>query len=442
VEHEPSALLESIQTCLAATADDLGDRVFDLRAAGLATQRSSVVCWDRCTGRPLSQVISWRDRRGEDQVRSLRRHNRQILEISGLVLSSHYGASKIRWCLDHLPEVREALGRGRLACGPLASYLIFHLCDRRLLVVDPAVASRTLLWDLKAADWSPRLLKIFGVPRIVLPECVPSRRDFGRIQTGAATVPLTTSTGDQSAAFFANGLLPPDFVSVNLGTGAFVQRRLMSEIAPDSRLLKSIVWHDSKTPVQVLEGSINGCGSALTQMGAELGIDTETVIACAKEWLEESISPPLFLNGVSGLGSPYWVADYPSQWVGSGEPWQMMVAVLESIVFLLRINLEEMDRELGPPKGILVSGGPAALDGLCQRLASLSGIEILRSKVHEATSQGLARLISDQLDVVPTEGSFERFLPLRDPLLETRFQRWRGELEARLPTVHRPDQVG
>ena len=145
VEQDPLEILESVAVSLRAVAEKLGDRLVEIGLAGLATQRSSVVCWDRLTGEALSPVISWQDRRGEALMRSLGSHQNRALVTSttGLVFSSHYGASKIRWCLDNLPAVQVAAQQGRLLSGPLASYLLFHLCGTRPAVVDSAIAART-----------------------------------------------------------------------------------------------------------------------------------------------------------------------------------------------------------------------------------------------------------------------------------------------------------
>ena len=79
----------------------------------------------------------------------------RVHAATGLRLSPHYGTSKIRWLLDHLPEVRRAADGGRLAVGPLVSFILFRMLRERPLVVDPANASRTLLWDLRSRAWSP-----------------------------------------------------------------------------------------------------------------------------------------------------------------------------------------------------------------------------------------------------------------------------------------------
>ena len=271
IEHDATTLLCSITEALDLAAVALGPRVADVWAAGLATQRSSVVCWDRVNGEPLSPVISWQDRRGAAWLERFSKHAELIRQTTGLVLSPHYGASKLRWCLDHLPAVAEALQQDRLAWGPILSFILFRILSEHPLVVDPANASRTQLWDLWTRDWSPRLLKLFDLPVAPLPRCVPNRFAFGRICFGGRCVPLTVSTGDQSAALFASGPPRADAVFVNAGTGAFLQVVVPERPVSTGRLLTSMVWNDDLNATYVLEGTVNGAGSALGWVRNELG---------------------------------------------------------------------------------------------------------------------------------------------------------------------------
>jgi len=172
VEQDAGELLASLRTaaldvCESATLQ--GRRVV---AAGLATQRSTVVCWDRRDGRPLTDALSWQDRRNAAWLAGLGAHASQVREVTGLPLSPHYGASKLRWCLDHEPAVRRAAADGQLAMGPLSSFLLARLVPGLPCVVDPANASRTLLYDPAALDWSDNLLALFGIERRHLPACV------------------------------------------------------------------------------------------------------------------------------------------------------------------------------------------------------------------------------------------------------------------------------
>ena len=125
VEHDAEEIVTSVRACL----DDLATQLPVVRwsAAGLATQRSTIVCWDRTTGRALSPAISWRDRRQSAWLARLQHHAQDVHETTGLPLSPHYGASKLRWCLDHLSAVRAARAAGTLCAGPLSSFLLFRL---------------------------------------------------------------------------------------------------------------------------------------------------------------------------------------------------------------------------------------------------------------------------------------------------------------------------
>ena len=202
VEHDAEELLQSL---LIAAADALESPAAAGRpvvAAGLATQRSTIVCWDRNTGAALSPAISWQDRRNARWLQQhLGKREPWVRELTGLPLSAHYGASKLRWCLDELAPVRLALRDERLAAGPLSSFLLQRLCAEHPLVVDPANASRTLLYDTATLDWSGALLQAFDIPAEVLPRCVGTQHTFGTLMLGGTSrVPLRACSGDQSAA--------------------------------------------------------------------------------------------------------------------------------------------------------------------------------------------------------------------------------------------------
>ncbi len=262
IEHEPEALIASLQKAIADACSALpaGSRII---AAGLATQRSSMCCWQRGTGTALSPVISWQDRRNAAWLEKLSPHAGMIRQRTGLVLTPHYGASKMRWCLDHLPAVQAAHAAGELVMGPLASFLSCRLLEAQPCLADPANAARTQLWDPATRDWSAELLQLFGIDRQDLPAPVTSRYAWGQLPTPSGPVPMTVVTGDQSAMPFAFGALDATTAWVNVGTGAFIQRALRDRMPEAEQLLVSVVWSDTERVDYMLEGTVNGAGSAL-----------------------------------------------------------------------------------------------------------------------------------------------------------------------------------
>lgn len=391
VEHDAEALLSSILLAAQQATASLGERARDIVAAGLATQRSSIVCWDRMTGAALTPVISWQDRRAATWLQQFDYARDDVHGRTGLMLSPHYGASKLRWCLDHVPAVRAAAAAQRLAYGPLASFLTFRLTQQHTLCVDPANGGRTLLWNRHTRDWDPHLSALFGVPLAPLPPCWPSRAAFGVLCAPAPAVPLRVVTGDQSAALFAHGEPAAGRIYINLGTGAFVQH-IQPHAIVSPRLLHSIVFDDGQTPRFALEGTVNGAGSALAWWAEREGIANWA--ESAAHWLNDARPPPLFINGVGGVGSPYWQPHLVSEFIGDGDRGQRFRAVMESIVFLLQTNLSHFAASGVAAKELWVSGGVSQQDTLCQWLADLAGLPVIRPAECEATGRGLAWLLA------------------------------------------------
>jgi glycerol kinase len=426
VEQDAEELVTSIRDAIDQVARQLRDDCRRVVAAGMATQRSSIACWNRNSGEALSPVISWQDRRADDWLQQFAAESDAIHQTTGLFLSAHYGASKLRWCLDHISKVRRAADNKTLAFGPMASFLLFRLLDESPILVDPANASRTLLWSLKTRNWDDHLLELFGIPRNALPDCVPTRYNYGQLDCAGHKVPMTILNGDQSAALFAYGPVLPESAYINIGTGAFVSRTLGHYPKQNRRLLTGIVLEEEDNTVYVTEGTVNGAASALDWAEQELDISN-----CIKElpaWLEQSQTPPLFINGVGGLGSPYWLAHFNSRFIGDGSKQEKMVAVIESIVFLLEANMQEMLKLASPPTQIQVSGGLSRLEGLCQRLADISQLPVYRPQEHEATARGTAYLLTGCHKDWPEPGFGDWFKPTSNQGLRQRYSDWTHEM--------------
>lgn len=427
-EHDSAEMLNSLVECCRQTEAFLEQAEVKVLAAGLATQRSSIVCWDRHNGQPLTPVISWQDRRNRLWMDTFADRDQDIHRITGLYSTAHYGVSKLKWCQQHLPAVEQAREQRRLAWGPLASFLLFHLLDEQPLLVDPVNASRTLLWSLREKDWSPELLQLFDMDKRDLPRCVDNEYPFGYLHLAGQRIPFRVLTGDQPAALFAGGSPDLDTISVNIGTGAFIQRLYEGDVDYAPRLLMSVVHKDSTDTLYALEGTVNGAGSAFVVVEEQMGMNPRVAQKGLPGWMDQATADPtfdlLYLNGVSGLGSPWWQADFGSRFVGTGSPEQKLVAVAESIVFMIAANLGEMQRFPGAAERISVTGGLSAVDPLCRRLADLSCLTVSRPDQEEATALGLAWLLLPDKGRWPATRQRDAFAPRPDEALQRRYQEW------------------
>ena len=227
---------------------------------------------------------------------------------------------------------------------------------------------------------------------------------------------------------FAFGWPEPDSAYVNIGTSAFVQRALERAPGHVPRQLTGIILDDGRDTVWMVEGNVNGAGTALEWLRTDLGI--EGALEQLPHWLDASEhasgEPPLFLNGIAGLGGPFWQAEFASRFVGEGEPWQKAVAVIESIAFLLQANIDHMAAWVPGARRMRVSGGVSRLDGLCRRLASVSGLPVLRRDDPEASARGIAFLAAGRPADWNSAGREDRFEPAASPAFAARYRRWRA----------------
>lgn len=399
-EQDASALLASLRDSIDDVAQQLGDDVARIEAAALVTQRSSVVCWDRRTGEPLSPAISWQDRRAASLFEHFPLDAQRVRQITGMRRSPHYGASKLTWCRQNIPAVNDALRDGYLGWGPLAAFLLQGLLREKPYCVDATNAQRSLLWSLGTANWSPELADAFGIPVSSLPDCVGNVHSFGHVQVSSREIPLRICAGDQNVVPFAFDI-DATTACINAGTGAF----LLSQLAPpivdeaDNGLLTTLQWLSGGDLQLLEEGTVNGAGAALSWLAEE--DDRDIPWQQFDDILFRTENSLLFLNGIGGLGAPWWWADFESRFVGGGAGFeQRLVAVVESIVFLLQANIERL---MTRPRKLLVTGGLSRSSGFCQRIASLSGLPTERSPRTEASTYGVARKLVPAIPALTTE---------------------------------------
>jgi glycerol kinase len=393
-----------------------------VRCCGVATQRSTVLAWRR-NGTAVSAALSWQDTRGAPQLQHLRTRSEQIRKISGLPVSPHYGATKLHWLHQLTADDPET------SLGPLSSFLLQRLTGEQTPSVDHCNAQRTQLFDIQTLQWSPTLVDWFDIPPERLPICRPVSAEFGYLKRW--DVPVRAMSGDQNAAWFAAGQPAPGVASVNLGSGAFVLAEQSGE-AVIADLLSSIVYSDAHHCAYVAEGTVNGAGTALTWLETERGI--AGLQDRLPGWLEQVTEPPLFMNTVGGLGSPWWRAGVAPTFVddcATCDDASLAAAVAESIVFLLQCNLDCIGAR-ARLRRLRVSGGLSRIAPVCQKLANLSGYPVERPEDQEATLRGVAWLAAGRPGSWNGQESPTRFVPSADARLRDRYQRFVESLRRHL----------
>ncbi|MGH2615309.1 MAG: FGGY family carbohydrate kinase, partial [Thermomicrobiales bacterium] len=143
----------------------------DIAGIGIANQRETLVVWDKRTGNPAAPAIVWQSRQSQPHIDALigRGMAPTYQRMTGLVPDAYFTASKLAWLLDEQPELRRRAEAGELLAGTVDSWLIWKLTAGAVHATDASNASRTMLFDIRALDWSPELLADLSIPLQMLP---------------------------------------------------------------------------------------------------------------------------------------------------------------------------------------------------------------------------------------------------------------------------------
>jgi glycerol kinase len=401
VEHDP----EEIWTSQISTAiEALGQaslRPRHVAAVGITNQRETTIVWDHEDGRPVANAIVWQDRRTAGFCDRLRADGVEDLvrERTGLVLDAYFSATKIRWILDNVPGARARAEAGKLRFGTVDTWLMHRLTSGRLHVTDPSNASRTQLYNIRTGDWDDELLRVFGVPRSMLPEVRASSEVYGEVSTslGLQGPPLAGIAGDQQAALFGQRCTAAGMAKNTYGTGCFLlQNTGDAPVSSRNRLLTTVAWKRDGRLQYALEGSVFIGGAVVQWLRDGLGL-----IKAASE--TDALASTVTDNGglflvpaFAGLGAPHWDPYARGVLVGitrGTTAGHVARAALEAIAFQVADLLDAMQSDSGVPLPELrVDGGASHSELLLQMQADLLGRPVVRAARSETTALGAAYL--------------------------------------------------
>jgi glycerol kinase len=415
---------------------------------GITNQRETTLVWDRQTGRPIHRAIVWQDRRTAERCRRLQQdgHETMVAARTGLLLDPYFSATKLAWLLDEVEGARAAAEAGRLAFGTVDTFLLWRLTGGRVHATDATNASRTMLLDIHSGSWDDELLRLFRIPRAVLPEVRSSNALFGTTDPAVlgAAIPIRAIAGDQQAATMGQACFSPGMMKATYGTGCFALLNTGPTAVPSrSRLLTTIAYEINGRRTYALEGAIFVAGAAVQWLRDGLGViaraaDTEPLAAEADPH-QEVVLVPAFV----GLGAPYWEAEARGALLGltraTGRA-ELARAALEAVAFQTRDLMEAMraDWTVAAETVLRVDGGMIANDRLMQLLADTLGAPVDRPGQHETTALGVAWLAGHGAGLLPGPEGFadmwrreRRFTPVTNEAERNRrYARWQQAVAA------------
>jgi len=411
--------LKQVEETLAAPAQ--------ISALAVACQRSTIVFWDKLTGKTLCPVLSWIDGRAAAQIAANPLSQEKIHAKTGLYKTPYFSAPKIQWCLQNYPALGEAYKAGRLLCGPVGTFIIWHLSGGKVFAADPTTAQRTLLFNINTLRWDDDILKSFGISADILPEVRPSASSYGSYKG----IPITVCVGDQQAAA-ASGLSAEGAGALNYGTGAFVLARAGKKPVNLQGILTSLSWTaEGETPEYLLEGPLNTAGALfawLKDAGLDFDIQNLDGMCTAAE------NPVNFLPALGGLGAPYWnfsLTPVLSGFTQKTTKADIVCGAVRGLCLLMADITFYMHKAGADFKEMRACGGLSSSRALLQFQSDILQLPVRRMPETESTAVGAAVIASAALGVKAEERPVFKpsaeFAPLITPQrANEEYKKWRN----------------
>ena len=407
VEHDPDEIWKTTIKTLKDVIKKVKRLKGEVLTIGITNQRETTVLWDKQSGKPIYNAIVWQDRRTEDFCKKLRKQNKDttIFNKTGLLIDPYFSGTKIKWIIDNVPKAKQLINKRQLLFGTIDSYLIWKLTKGKMHATDATNASRTMIYNISSNKWDDSILKLFKIPKNILPIVKDCSDDYGYTHSSLTgkPIPINGVVGDQQAATIGQCCFEPGSLKSTYGTGAFVLLNTGNKkIYSKNRLLTTIGYRIKGKTTYAMEGSIFIAGAGVQWLRDRMKFfkkapETEKIVKSLKDNNGIYLVPAF-----TGLGAPHWNAN--SRGVLSGitrdtSPKEIVRAIIEAVAYQTHDLFEAMKHDGLRPRIVRVDGGMVMNNWFSQFLSDIVNVKVLRPKVQETTALGAAFMAGLQIGV-------------------------------------------
>ena len=408
-EQDPQDWWDALVGGVAELMQTTGTRPDEIGGLTFCAQMQCLVLVDS-EGAPVRPALSYLDQRPTHRMRSLTKGGPRVAGIGAALL---------------LPWLRTAGGIAASVKDPLWKYLrvadeepaafarvhkwldakdyLTARCTRRFTMsTDSAFA--TFLADTRdgRCEWSPWLVRRFGVDPAHLPEIVPLASEVGGLTEAAATelgllpgTPVFAGGGDASLIGVGAGATAPGSTHVYVGTSGWVSTvadhrvvdtRTMMATVPGADPGRYNYFGEQETSGKCLEWvrdhlALDEVGVYLEATERPHGPEQES--ASLIDYLTRVITDVpagsggvLFAPWLHGSRSPFEDPNVRGIFLNIGLDTgksELIRAVVEGIAYNKRLLLEAQARRVQPSHVLRFAGGGAVSDATSQVLADVTG---------------------------------------------------------------------
>ncbi len=418
MEHDPEQLWKSVRSVIARLIEKNSLVPGQVSALGMSVQRATFCLWEKSSGIPCTNFISWSDIRAAEQAMKMNRNPVwKLLQVGAGILSRITGSTffmaasqlkfvtdhiltRLLWVFDQQPELYRRARAGEILFGTIDTFLLHRLTGGRLHATDASNAAATSLYNPFDLKWNRMFCTIFSVPMGILPKVMDTAGDYGRVaipELEKYAIPIRAVVGDQMSALFGHCCFSPGEVKISQGSGSFVDVNVGARGKGSRRgLFPLVAWKLDGKATYMLEGSVATAGRLIDWLGHGIGLsDTPKVLNDFAAQTEDT-NGVVFVPTPAGIRFPYFNPKARGTIFGlslTTHRRHVARAVLEGIAHRIVDILEGITKDTHQKIiRVKVDGGVSQSDILLQLISDLSGYEVERAPEVDMTAVGAGYL--------------------------------------------------
>ena len=407
VEHNPNEIWNTTKKVLIDVIKKSKKLKGKILTIGITNQRETTILWDKKTGKHVYNAIVWQDRRTAEFCNKFKTKKREkiINKKTGLLIDPYFSNTKIKWILDNIKSTKKLIKNNQLLFGTVDTFLIWKLTKGKIHATDATNACRTMMFNITTNKWDKDILRIFKIPKNILPEVKDSSDDYGFTAESITgkSYPINGVIGDQQAAIIGQSCFTRGSVKSTYGTGAFIIMNTGNKkIYSKNKLLTTICYRLNGKITYALEGSIFIAGAGIQWLRDKIKIintatETEKIVKSLK-----SNNGVYLVPAFTGLGAPYWnpiARGIISGLTRDTSQKEIVRATIESVAYQSYDLFNAMRNDGIEPNLIKVDGGMVKNNWFSQFLSNVIDLKVIRPKVQETSALGAAYMAGLKIGV-------------------------------------------
>ncbi len=457
IEHDPIDIWEKCVQVVKQSLQEANLKSTDIKAIGIATQRATVTVWEKTTGKPLYNFLSWQDIRTAELAKKVNGafkfklirgvaklayklgKSKKMLLGSLIEITPAHASIRTKWLFDNVDGLSKRAKAGEILWGTIDTWLVWKLTGGKVHATDVSNISATGLFDVFAHDWSSIIIGVLGLPTNIFPKILPSSADYGETEPElfGSAIPIRAVIADQQSSLFAQGCFKPGDVKCTNGTGTFIGMNTGSEpFVSKQGLFPFIAWQIGDEKVYMLEG-LSATTGELIDWGQEIGLykqpaDTEEMALSV-----EDSRGVYFVPAFAGMQFPWWDPTARGVLIGLARDVKrghLVRAFLEGLAYRCKDILDIMRQDTGLDVNIIkADGGVSRNNFLLQFMADILDCKVVRAQNPDMTALGAAFLAglnvgywAKQDDLLALQKVDREFIPsMEEAERKERYTMWR-----------------